>query len=194
MTEAYPLHWPESRKRERNPQRSRFNTTMASVRDELLHELKRLGARHAVVSTNIPLRNDGLPYASHRQPDDRGVAVYFLYKGMQVCFACDRWDLVQDNMQAIRHTISALRGISRWGTGDMVESAFRGFDALPPPVIKWFEILGVPANASLAECEAEYKKRAKSSHPDNGGCVEEMIKLNSAIREARELAGQFASS
>jgi hypothetical protein len=48
-----------------------------------------------------------------------------------MCFACDRWDSVADNVQAIRKTIEALRGIERWGTGDMVQRAFAGFVALP---------------------------------------------------------------
>jgi hypothetical protein len=66
---------------------------------------------------------------SHREParfmttfararDDVGVAVYFSYRNQQRCFACDRWNRIQDNMQAISKTIEALRGIERWATGD----------------------------------------------------------------------------
>lgn len=42
-----------------------------------------------------------------------GVAVYFTLKGQQFCFACDHWDEIKDNMQAIHKTIEALRGIER---------------------------------------------------------------------------------
>jgi len=187
--EAYPLHWPQGKPRTKYPERSRFDVGAAVARDYLFSELDMLGGKNIIVSTNIRLRNDGLPYASQKEPDERGVAVYFDYKGNQVCFCCDRWDLVKDNMQAIRHTINALRGISRWGTGDMVEAAFRGFQALPAPTQAarpWFMVLGVPDNASIDICESEYRKKAKSAHPDKGGNVEDMSTLNDAIKIARE--------
>ena len=59
------------------------------------------------------------------------------------------------------HTISALRGIARWVTGDMVTAAFRGFVALPPPMTgqrAWYEILGVGPDVSIAACELMYRK------------------------------------
>ncbi len=186
MTEAYPLQWPPGKPRTKYSERSRFNVGSATARDELFRELDMLGGKNIVVSTNVKLRLDGLPYASQIDPDDRGVAVYFSYKSNQVCFCCDRWDLVKDNMQAIRHTISALRGIARWGTGDMVEAAFRGFTALPPPSKSWFAILGVSETWDIAEIEAAYKRQAKQAHPDNGGTSEEMAALNEAIRQARQ--------
>src|SRR5262245_54177038 len=60
-----------------------------------------------------------------------GSAVYFTHKGRQMCFACDRWDKMEDNLHAVSKTIEALRGIERWGTGEMVQQAFTGFVALP---------------------------------------------------------------
>ena len=49
-------------------------------------------------------------------------------------------------MQAIAKTIEALRGINRWGTGDMMEAAFKGFSALPAPDTNkpWREVLDTP--------------------------------------------------
>ncbi|KAF7958244.1 hypothetical protein AWV80_01355 [Cupriavidus sp. UYMU48A] len=98
-----------------------------------------------MISTNVPLRQDGLPYASYRKVDDEGVAVYFTLDGQQMSFACDRWNKVEHNMHAIVKTIDALRGIARWGTGDMMRAAFTGFAALPSPstVRSWREIIGV---------------------------------------------------
>lgn len=144
----YPLTWPAGRGCTKFPARSKFKVrSFAFVRDELLHELKLLGARNVVLSANLKLRNDGLPLANQSQPADAGVAVYFDYKGRAVCFACDRWAKVEDNMQAVRHTIEALRGIARWGTGDMVEAAFTGFAQLSatrsaPSVRSWWIVLG----------------------------------------------------
>jgi len=173
-TEAYPLCWPEGRPRtdKYRRERSRFNTTFGKARDSLLAALRLLGARNVVLSTNIALRNDGLPYANYTPPTDAGVAVYFTYKKKQMCFACDRWDRVQDNAQAVRHTIDALRGVARWGTGDMMEAAFQGFTALPAPgaTPTWQELLGVSRDVRSLDVVTEAYKRLRSQHhPDRGG-------------------------
>ncbi|NJP11409.1 MAG: hypothetical protein HC866_19605 [Leptolyngbyaceae cyanobacterium RU_5_1] len=77
----YPLHYPLGWQRTKFPQRSRFNPTrdrtFAECRDELLRQLNLLGASKVILSTNIPLRSDGLPYARFKIPDDKGVAAYF---------------------------------------------------------------------------------------------------------------------
>ncbi len=172
----YPLTWPAGRSRTRYPARSKFKVqSFARVRDELLNELKLLGAKNVILSTNLKLRQDGIPLAGQAQPAEPGVAVYFRYKDRDVCFACDRWNRIEDNMQGVRHTIEALRGIARWGTGDMVEAAFRGFAQLPPgpssaPTANssrcWWEVLSVPAYASTDDVTARYRVLAKLYHPD----------------------------
>ncbi|OJW23080.1 MAG: hypothetical protein BGO49_28530 [Planctomycetales bacterium 71-10] len=184
MVEAFPLHWPAGKSRSRNPQRSRFDVSLASARDGLLREIKLLGGKLPVVSTNIAVRRDGLPYANARMPDDEGVAVYFTLHDRQMCFACDRWDSVGDNLQAVRRTIEALRGIERWGSGDMVEQAFTGFVALPAPKSPW-EVLGIAPGATEAEIDAAYRAKAKSVHPDNGGSAEAMQELNEARKRLK---------
>lgn len=193
MPDAYPLEWPEYRKRTPPHQReqARFDTSLARARDGLLRELDLLGANYPVLSTNLTLRLDGLPYANQKEPGDRGVAVYFEYKGRALAFACDRWFRVKDNIQGIRKTIEALRGIARWGTGDMITAAFSGFKALPPaPEDDWREVLGVSATADLAFCEQMYRGLATEAHPDKNGGHDEMARLNGAIKQARvELGG-----
>lgn len=158
--------------------------TLARARDELFVELRAMGAKMPVLSTNVPLRRDGMLYSVRTEPDDPGVAVYFTWKGRQMAFSCDRWERVRDNVQAIRHTIAALRGIDRWGTGDMMEAAFTGFEALPPP--SWRGDLGLGPDATRADAEAAYRARARSAHPDAGGSDEAMARLNAAISCARE--------
>ena len=187
MTEAYPLQWPEHKKRTNYKENSRFRvSSFAVVRDELMRELKMLGAKSVVLSTNIPLRQDGLPYANTRQPDDTGIAVYFQYKNKSMCFSCDRWKKIEDNIQAIRHTINALRGIARWGSGDMLEAAFSGFQALESPRGKeWWHVLNCIRIASLEQIEEIYKLEARRHHPDHGGSTEKMSEINNAIRQAR---------
>lgn len=190
MTEAYPLAWPAAKPRTNRRDRSRFDVTFAKARDELFKELALMGARMPVLSTNVNLRRDGLPYANQPEPRDPGVAVYFTWKKRELCFSCDRWDRVRDNIQAIRHTISALRGLERWGTGDMVEAAFRGFEALPPPKGKeWFDVLEVSPNSSPEQIEESYRRLAKQHHPDLGGDSDKMSDINAAYKKAKSLMG-----
>lgn len=192
MTTAYPLQWPNGRPRTPSyrRERSRFKvSSFAVARDNLLSEVNRLGGRHVVLSTNIPLRNDGLPYANYRKPDDIGVAVYFERNKKSFCFACDRWDRIEDNMHAIRLTIESLRGVARWGTGDMMEATFTGFAALSSPTAKrhWRETLGFTATA-LVDGEIlrqRYRALAMQRHPDrDGGSEEAMVELNAAMQQA----------
>lgn len=161
--------------------------SFADARNGLLREIRLLGGTMPVLSTNVTLRRDGLPYAGQRQPEDKGAAVYFSHKGKQMCFACDRWDKVEDNLQAISKTIEALRGIERWGTGEMVQQAFTGFVALPSDS-PW-EALGLKPGAGRAEVEAAYREKAKRCHPDAGGSHEQMARLNAARDELMRRAG-----
>lgn len=180
--EAYPLCWPLHRKRASYREHARFKTAFAKARDNIIAEVSRMGGRGAIISTNIELRRDGLPYASFTQPSDPAVALYFTYKGKQMCFACDRYRKAEDNMHAISLTISALRGIARWGTGDMMEAAFTGFIALPAPTPQDqpHEVLGVERTAARNEIEYAYKRLASQHHPDRGGSTEQMARINAA--------------
>src|SRR5271170_6432852 len=122
MTEAYPLQWPFGRPRKMYPDSSKFgNRTIDQAINILRKQITMLGGGTAVISSNMRLRLDGYPYSNQAQPSDKGVAAYFTYKDRPMCFACDRWDKVQDNVYAIAMTIEAMRGIERWGSGSMVE-------------------------------------------------------------------------
>lgn len=188
MTQAYPLQWPTGWPVTPAPKRvrSRFGITQDKAQREIVNEVQRLGGRNLVISTNIQIRRDGLPYTRQTMLEDPGVAVYFTLKGEQKCFACDRWDLVKDNMQAIAKTIEALRGIDRWGSSKMVEQAFRGFVSLPAPEKpkNWWDVLEVLPNASTEVINANYRRLARDHHPDNGGSQAKMAELNNARDQA----------
>lgn len=190
---AYPLQWPAGRPRSVNREWSRFKVTaLGRVRDDLRAELDRLGARQIVVSTNRPLRNDGEFYANSSEPDDPAVAVYFTLKGRPMCFACDRWRKMAENIWAIVKTIEALRGIDRWGVGEAMERAFTGFEALPPPEAiqgarqqSWWDILGIPRESKAEEIRARRIELAKRFHPDAGTepSHEKMTAVNGATED-----------
>lgn len=184
--EAYPLSWPDGRPRVSRRERARFQCTFAVVRDDLMNELRLLGAKMPILSTNIPVKQNGLPYAGQPEPDDPGVAVYFQYKDRSHCFACDRWNRVRDNIQAIRKTIEALRGIERWGTGDMLEKSFQGFEQLPAPSNgqDWRKVLGLGPNPTVHDVRHQYKSLARENHPDVGGDHDTMAAITAAYEQA----------
>lgn len=186
---GYPLTWPPGRKRAKYPVRSRFgDVTFGRARDSVIYELGRLRAKRVILSTNVRLKADGLPYANTTRPKDQGVAVYFSLKDRPMVFACDDWDRIEHNLWAIAKTIEALRGIERWGSGEMLERAFTGFTSLPAPEEKkhWREILGfmgqpLPTRVVLKDRRDEL---AHQHHPDRGGDGEMMREINRAFEEA----------
>lgn len=187
MAQAFPLQWPTGWPRSKRRERSRFDCSFTEARDGLWGEIRRLGGSYLVVSTNVELRRDGLPYATRGEPSDPGVAVYFLYNKKQMVFACDRWDRVKDNLRAIEKTIEAIRGIERWGASDMMERAYSAFEMLPPP--NWRTEFGfAPGDKpSAEEIERRFRDLAKKHHPDHGGDAERFQALKRA-RDAAKLA------
>jgi hypothetical protein len=185
--DSYPLQWPEGWPRTERPKRSRFDVSLPRARDELLNEIRLMGGRYPVISSNLATRRDGLPYANQKEPSDKGVAVYFQDRhGRPKVFACDRWDQVADNIRAIGKTLESLRGIERWGVTEAMERAFAGFDALPPPK-SWRDFFGdVQTREDL---KRRYREQAKKMHPDSGGSEAAMAELNAHYQEAeRELS------
>lgn len=158
-----------------------------------------MGAIELIVSTNIPVRKDGMMYADYmgRKIDDPGVAIYFKYKGKDIVMCCDQYHSVWENIYALGKGIESLRGMERWGVSDFLERAFTGFNALPPKSASktWWELLGYqqkPGNAvwDWEGIVAQYKSLAKKYHPDAGGDTEMFQLVNNAYQQARKEYGQ----
>lgn len=209
--ERYPLHWPTGWKRTQDRQRAKFGkvTTDASgykynanlgVADGIARvagEMRRLGVRDGdwLISSNVPVRLDGLPYANTAQPADPGVAVYFRVgaKRDPRVLACDRWTRVADNLAAIAGHVEAIRMQDRYGVGTL-EQAFAGYAAIPAKTggADWRTEMGFKPDArgDLDLVERQYRDLARVRHPDNGGSHEAMARLNEARDAARrELGG-----
>lgn len=186
--QAHPLHWPMGKPRTKTPKKSAFKTGFAKARDGLFAELKRMGIGNwnVILSTNVNLRRDGLPRAGESNPSDAGVAVYFRYKDKPMAFSCDTYILVEDNIHAIAKTIEYLRAIERYGSSEMMESAFMGFQALPPPKSKkpWWEVLGTMRVATHDVIRKRYLELSREHHPDRGGDPQRMAEINQAYAEA----------
>ncbi len=219
MKGPWPLQWPEgwARTPAHDRIKSRFGlkgsgqVSFSGARGWLLDELSRLGAANAVITSDLPTRNDGLPYASGRS-DDPGIAVWFVlpdnHGNMQErVFPCDKWRSHAENMQAIAKSVEAMRGLDRWGVGDIVSRAFSGFNALPPgssdsepqaPVKRpWWVVLDIATNLRgafskeelLAVIRTRHRALIRGAHPDAGGSHEAAVELNAALAEAElELA------
>lgn len=193
MSERYPLSWPVGVPRTPLPSRSAFDRERSLIiaRTSLADELRRLGAGEITLSTNIELRQDGLPYSNRRQPEDKGAAVYFKLKGKDYCFPCDRWDRVEDNVYAIAKHIEAMRGQQRWGVGS-VEQQFRGYQALPAPEHQkaWWEVFGCSADTPINVVKDTFKRLAFAHHPDSAtGNTEMMALINSAYDQFKKERG-----
>src|SRR3989304_1026095 len=110
--DAFPLQWPQHVLRTKSDARESgaFKVTPDRATRDLKKEVAISGGQYLVISSNAILRRDGMPYTRQGQPDDPGVAVYFIRKGQQVCIACDTFDRVWKNIRAIGLSIRDMRG------------------------------------------------------------------------------------
>ena len=190
MTEAYPLKWPAGWPRHKGPQDSdsRFKGPTIHwdrVYRGLKDELRRIGATNIVVSTNQPLRNDGAPYAQQRNIHDVGVAVYFTRSGKSLVMAQDRFWSVIGNMRSLTMAIEGLRQMERHGGAVMLERAFDGFAALPPPEDCW-SILGmsdVPRNNRTAQSITISFRNMARVLAEQGGDMDRLVKARDQAME-----------
>lgn len=179
----YPLYWPLGQPRTQYRKSATFQVDFTTARTHLLQEISRLGGRDVVISTNVPIRRDGLPMVPDREPEDPGVAVYFTRKGKSIVIGCDRYTKIRWNLRALGSTLEAMRAIERHGTSAMLDQAFSGFAQLPSSTSRtWREVLEFPVGpVTRDQIEASYRELAKRRHPDVvGGSHEAMAELNGA--------------
>lgn len=181
MAESFPLDWPLGYKRTKTRIQSKFKESLDGSQLFLQAELRRLGARKVVISSNIPLRRDGGIYTEYlsKKIADPGIAVYFTYKDQQVVMCCDQYEYPWENVSALGRGIEAIRTMERYGVSEFMERAFTGFKALPETVQvssqPWFQVLGVNENSSKDDIKNAYRKLAQVHHPDSGGGNNEMF-------------------
>jgi hypothetical protein len=205
-TEAFPLFWPQGWKRTGQFSRSRAkfgkrtfvdrgrneqgqqlgwhtkgSLSIAQGTDRVLSVLNKMGFNQSVIiSSNLALRNDGLPRSGQREPDDPGVSVYWGNGQKARCIAVDQYDRVADNLAAIAATLEAMCAIERHGGAAILERAFTGFTALPAPEA-WWQVLGLSGpNVSHDQIKAAHRKLISDNHPDNGGDTEKAARINRA--------------
>lgn len=189
---ASPLTWPDGWKRTKTKVRSQFKSpSIEKATRFVIEELGRMGIGdwNIIISTDLQLRRDGLPYSKQRAPEDIGASVWWKDKNdVRRVIALDKYDRIADNIHAIGKTIEAMRGIERWGSGEILERTFTGFDALPGPdhVVGrfWRDVLDYYGD-DLCEAENAYRKARMDAHPDQGGTDEGFHEVMQAWEQAQ---------
>lgn len=165
-----------------------FQVTLAKALRDLQRELQQMGAQDVRVDTDVPTRQDGMPYSDQREPADPGVVVYWSKHGRKYAIACDRYKKIAANVRAVGLTIAAKRAILRYGAATDV-AEYRGYEALPPPGETTYdarrdpppppppprphrdphEVLHIAKGAPPAVVRAAFRALAHTLHPDRGG-------------------------
>jgi len=181
--EAYPLRWPDGWPRTKWPQQSRYELNFARARDEIVRQVRLARGHNPVITTNVPLRRDGLPLANMAEPKDSGVALYWDDKDRKPrVIAIDAWRTVRENMRAVAQAIESLRTFERTGAKAVIDRVYDGFARLPEAQDA-FQVLGLQRGASKERIQERYRELARQHHPDHGGSTERMAAINVAFRE-----------
>jgi hypothetical protein len=181
----YPLAWPANKPRTPASRRKvgKFSSagaplSIAYAVGRVQREVDRLGGRYALLSSDLQLRQDGLPRSVQGEPSDPGICLYFQMAGKPYAMACDTYTKVAQNLAAIAAHIEATRAIERYGVATAAET-LQAFQALPAPK-RPHEILGVARDASEPEVRAAWRRLIAEHHPDQGGSEKRAAELNAA--------------
>lgn len=185
--------WPGQRTQSK--QRSQFSAPWGSTLELLEKELRALRAKDVLLQTfhtEGQIRQDGLPYANARTPEDPGVILTFESKHGPLSFPCDTYRDWKDNVRAIALSMEKLRAVDRYGVTKSDEQ-YRGWKALPGgntgPTLsalgaaRRVATAGFPAETVLNDPVAA--KRAiraamARAHPDAGGTAERFHEITQA--------------
>ena len=193
MQKHCPLVWPRGWKRtpelERRPSKFHYQRRRLTITEgygRVAEQIPHLGDFNtASVSTDWPIYRSngrygerGTYHKSHRI-EDPGASVYFFLDGTERVFASDHYNSIADNLAAIAKHLEAMRGMLRWGVGDM-RQAFAGYAALPPSQEEWWLVLGIPRTSAIEEVQDAFRRLAIDAHPDHGGREHDMARLNAA--------------
>jgi hypothetical protein len=199
------VEWPDgferTDERQREPYPHGFRVDRRQAFENILEELKMLGAEEVRIdsgATKKTVNPNALSQDSN--PDDPSVVVYFSKDGQDFAVPCDKWDNVRDNAQAIAKYLDAKRALDRYGV-KTVESEFTtqklppgedhdpgettasngDFDDKPPHTV-----LGVASDADDDEIKAAARALKKEYHPDTGG---DIGKFNRVLEAEKTLLG-----
>jgi DnaJ-domain-containing protein 1 len=167
----------------------RFEAKETTVYRDLQNSMKRLGA------TSLRVKERDLLDAK-----DVKAEIIFDRAGKRYVVRCAKWPNFLDNLRAAERTIFYLyRAIAEYGAetnekafAEAVDQFFAGFEALPDDTVlmlgsgkrAWWEVLGVPREATKTEIISAFRALARVHHPDAGGDAETFKRLRDAYETA----------
>lgn len=165
----------------------RFSAQESTVTKELVNTMKKMGAQNLKVNKDL-------------MGESNQVEIVFDRSGKRYVFRCNTYENVNDNYRAAQLCIEYLfRALESYGVSNSEESLFNkvfdnfflGFEATPDDSVmylenqtEWYQVLGVPQNATKRDVISAFKSLAKVHHPDVGGDAETFKKLRNAYDEA----------
>lgn len=165
---AYPLHWPQHFQRAKSREKGAFKTSLSAALNNVQDSLRLFSQdsgkklENVVISSNVTL--------GATNPSDPGVAVWFIWDGLQICIPVDRYQKIESNLQAIHHIIEARRVELRHGTLALVRATFSGFLSLSNSSSSdWWNVFGVNRDASHDTIKTSYQVLRSKYHPDREG-------------------------
>lgn len=188
--EPSPLTWPWWWARTKPHQRkhSPYQVSFTTALEDLQRELKNGGVRKIVLSSNLPSKASGLPYATYREPADPGVALWYVEaKGESRVIPCDCWKTVRDNLRAIGLCYASLRQIQRTGASQLTNATLDVFRALPPAQnnpTPWEQILELRRPTTRRAIHDRFRHLSTTMHPDRGGDQDAFSKITAAYHQA----------
>lgn len=124
--------------------------------------------------------------------------------GQRYVFRCKQYPTALENLRAAQLTISYLfRALEEYGVqqsqrtiDELFPRFFLGFTPAPDDRVlmlpsgqrEWWEVLGVPRDASREAITNAYRALAKTHHPDHGGDAEAFRRLRDAYNAGMKTA------
>lgn len=164
--EAYPLQWPEGWKRTNKPQLSRFGKgiyhkpSIATGKDKILGEVRRLGGKNVVISTNLKLKLDGI-----------GCNLYAIGSSVEAMRAMERWGC----SEMLNRAFTGFKALPQHTT---------------PNVKLWFEVLECGETAARDIVYSCFKTLVKKYHPDKPESdINKFHEVQEAWEKAKKING-----
>ncbi len=192
MKFEYPLQWLPQQPRTKRPQRARFGNHSVSLAGRyLFDELRKLGAKDLVISSNLRRLVSGDGFYANQRIEDAGIVIYFKLKGNDKAMACDKWDKPEHNLWSLYLSISAIRGLERWGGSEFLDGLFTGFKALPSPGNTMIAEKDYFREIETSEdLKKRYRELCKEIHPDVCGSSDEFNIMSRQYKQRENNYGE----